>query len=540
MDAVAPPAGPWIHGDAAGIRSRSRVLVAALVASVLVHAALLVSTTLAPVVPRSPPAIQVNEATPVEVVLEGASVEMRTPSAGVSLPLEALQPATSEDGTSAPPVPANDTAAADDPPPATAPVADAGPASSPAASPPPASEASAASEADLPAAPRAALIAASPPPPAADVPDSATAIPDAAPSAPSVASAGVSAAPPPPVATAGGDEPAAAMAAAPADMPVVVASVAPNAIASAPEPAVAQLSAPERPASPDPVAPAAAAVAAPRSAPEPVPLPAEPARVEPAARSDPAPTTLALAAPPASLAPSDPGRAVEGAIGALDCARVSARVDLLAGRVVLAGHVRSGDDRARLAAQLGTLPGIRSVESGGLSLVGEPYCRVLSLLGRPEFKRSAEQRGDLLTVGAANGPGNRHAVGGEPLELTLSAPEFDAFLYVDHFSANGRVAHLLPTDRLDNMFKANTGFRLGPASPLGRKAVIGPPYGLDVVLVVGSSEAIFVRARPPTEDAAAYLAAMDARLQALRGDGVKPRIEYAYYLVTTSPPPGGH
>lgn len=245
-----------------------------------------------------------------------------------------------------------------------------------------------------------------------------------------------------------------------------------------------------------------------------------------------------MVAPPASIVPSDPRRGVEDALQSLDCAHVSAKVDLLGGTVTLSGHARSGDDRARLATTIAALPGIRRVDTAAVSVVGEPYCRVLTFLARPEFQRSTEQRGDLLTLGATSGPGTRRAIGGETLAFTMSAPEFDAFLYVDHFSADGRVTHLLPTDRPDNIFKKDAVFRLGAASPLGRKAVVGPPYGLDVVVVVASSEPIFVRPRPASEDANPYLAALDGRLRGMAEQGIRPRLEYAYYLVSTSAPPG--
>jgi hypothetical protein len=264
----------------------------------------------------------------------------------------------------------------------------------------------------------------------------------------------------------------------------------------------------------------------------------EPARPNSAApRAPPAdpPTSLAVVAPPAILRPLDPTQAVEAALGNLECARIAAKVDPLVGTVSLKGHARSEADRLRLAREIGALAGVQRVDDAELRVLGEPYCRLLAFLDRPEFKRSTEQRQDLSTVGATNQPGMQRIAGGEPLQLTLSSPEFDSFLYVDHFSADGKVTHLLPTDRPDNFLKADTVFRLGPGER-GRRAIAVPPYGLDVIVVLASSERLFVPPRPITEEAAGYLALLDERIRALKASRLPLRYEYAYYLVQTEPP----
>ncbi|MDB5511134.1 MAG: hypothetical protein JWR08_617, partial [Enterovirga sp.] len=244
---------------------------------------------------------------------------------------------------------------------------------------------------------------------------------------------------------------------------------------------------------------------------------------------------LAAALPLSDLRPRDPRDEIEATLKSFECARVSAAFDPGSGSVVLKGHLRSASDRGRMADRIASLAGVDKVDGSGLSVVGEPYCRVLAFLDRPAFQRSTEQKHDLAVVGTTNQPGLKRLAGGEALSLGLGAPEFDSYLYVDHFSVDGRVTHLLPTDRPDNFFKADTGFRLGPGG-YGRRAIASPPYGLDLVVVVAASEPLLVRPRPIQEDAAPYLALLNERVRALEASSLKLRVEYAYYLVATEPP----
>lgn len=250
------------------------------------------------------------------------------------------------------------------------------------------------------------------------------------------------------------------------------------------------------------------------------------------------PPPSATATPlPVSIRPgeADAAAAVAALLRGFDCTRVQASLDPRDGSVALTGHAPTPLVRDRLTAAVSAVPGVRRVDGGGLGLLGEPYCRVLAFLDRSAVQRSAEQRGDLSSVGAPGAPATRRLTGGDALDLSLSAPDFDSHLYVDYFSADGRVVHLLPSERADNVFQAHAAFRLGQGGR-GRTGTVGPPYGVDVVMVVAVSERLFPEPRPVAEDAAGYLAALRERIEAVRASGRPWRSEYAYQVLLTSPP----
>jgi hypothetical protein len=230
----------------------------------------------------------------------------------------------------------------------------------------------------------------------------------------------------------------------------------------------------------------------------------------------------------------DPQKEIETSLGTFDCARINARWDTSNGQLAVSGHVRSEADRRKLVEIVSPVPGVERIDASGVRVVGEPYCRLLAFLSRPELNRSEDQRHDMAVLGTAAQAGISHYSAGTALQLTLAAPEFDSYIYVDYFSSDGRVYHLLPTEKPDNRFKADERVSVGGDQGRGRRAVVGAPFGLDVVVAIASSEALFVRPRPPAEAAADYLAALDTRIRQLRESGLKPRLEYAYYLTYTT------
>jgi hypothetical protein len=242
---------------------------------------------------------------------------------------------------------------------------------------------------------------------------------------------------------------------------------------------------------------------------------------------------LALLAPspPAPAPAADPRAGIRQILDGLDCARVQARID---GDVVhLGGHTRSAADRLRLERAISGVAGVRRVDAGDLRVLGDPYCRILGFLARPGLTRSSDQHDDLAAIGDPAEAGVKRFKGGMPLALGFSAPEYDSFVYVDYFSADGSVAHLLPAGAPgDNHLAPNQKLLIGQGGR-GLQAVIGPPYGLDVVVALASSAPLPFGSRPVSEDGAAYLAALETATASLRHRHPATRIEYAYFLIYT-------
>jgi hypothetical protein len=228
----------------------------------------------------------------------------------------------------------------------------------------------------------------------------------------------------------------------------------------------------------------------------------------------------------------DPERSIEEITSGFGCARLSAHYSLASSEVDLSGHVRSTADHDSVLALLTQVPGVDKIESSDLRIVGEPYCELLGLLNRPEFKRSPAQRANLLDVGTDQ-TGAISVEPGTRLEFAFLAPDFPNHMYVDYFLGNGRVYHLLPVESTTgNQFLPGTTFRIG-GDGAGRHLRFAPPLGIDVILSIGSSAQLLSEARPRVEAASDYLRALTTAINTLTKRGEPLQLEYFYYIVDT-------
>lgn len=253
----------------------------------------------------------------------------------------------------------------------------------------------------------------------------------------------------------------------------------------------------------------------------------------PAVRPLDADNTVAVIPPPTGPEPVDPDARIDALLKGLKCARVESAYALRGGNVELSGHVKTDADRGDLLAQIAQIPGVKTITDANLYIVGEPYCDVLTLLARAD--RSREQRGDIKEIGNPAQAGVMRLTRGEPVKLQLKAPDFAAFLYVDYFSSDGKVFHLVPNrDYGDGPFTPGERFGLGNPGDPGPQVRVAPPFGLDMIVALGSSERLFTEPRPPAEDAHAYLAALAATIDRVKQDNPQLKLEYAYHLIFTS------
>jgi hypothetical protein len=235
----------------------------------------------------------------------------------------------------------------------------------------------------------------------------------------------------------------------------------------------------------------------------------------------------------------DPDSEIEAVVRSYGCARVSALYEINGGSVTLSGHLRSPADRDELLERLVQVPGVSRVEASDVHIIGDPYCRVLAFLGRPEFVRSDEQHADISAIGDPVQASVDRFDAGTPLELQMIAPDFPSYIYVDYFAVDGNVYHLLPTADLEEArFAPDEQFGLGGRYERGLKVTIAPPFGLDLILAIGSSEPLFEEVRPTVEDAANYLAALGTAIDETQAENPGLRLEYAYHLIYTGPAPG--
>jgi hypothetical protein len=251
--------------------------------------------------------------------------------------------------------------------------------------------------------------------------------------------------------------------------------------------------------------------------------------------SDDKTEVAAVVAPPRPDALAiDPAQEIETVVTGYGCARINAHYEI-SGELSISGHLQSAADRANMLAALAAIPGVHDIDHSGVYVVGDPYCRVFSFLDRPDFTLSDKQKQSIKAFGNPSQEGVQEYAPGETLDLTLGSPDVPSYVYVDIFSSNGKVTHLLPAkDVAEARFAGPQSFYVGRRGR-GRDAPLGDTPGLKVVTAIGSSELLFPQPRFVLEDATQYLDALGAAVGALKQRGVELHLEYAYWLIYINP-----
>ncbi len=169
----------------------------------------------------------------------------------------------------------------------------------------------------------------------------------------------------------------------------------------------------------------------------------------------------------------------------------------------LRGHLPQRADIERLRAAVMAIPGIRNV-AFDLSLMARPYCEVAGVL-RP-YRGRHPQDGPRIGLTA------KMVYTGERLPVGVSVPNFDSYIYIDYYAAEGQVLHLLPNDLdLFNLRPARNRFVLGKP-PLKTCWNLSGAAGRQLVTLIAAAKPLFRAARPQTESARAYLGALKSAL----------------------------
>ncbi len=95
-------------------------------------------------------------------------------------------------------------------------------------------------------------------------------------------------------------------------------------------------------------------------------------------------------------------------------------------------------------------------------------------------------------------------VDGDYLRVTVTAPAFDSFLYVDYYTREGYVVHLFPNGlESDNRMAAGARRQLGDPQGGGRFWRIGAPFGHELIVATASSIPMLRERRPQEAERAA-------------------------------------
>ena len=182
-------------------------------------------------------------------------------------------------------------------------------------------------------------------------------------------------------------------------------------------------------------------------------------------------------------------------------------------------------DKQILGNKFSMLAGTGQVDLSGIDTVNKQQCAVLDILsGYWRINQSMKHR---LSV-VSNKAGNLY-MEGDNLVLKITTPDYDSFIYVDYYSVDGGVAHMVPSTR----FRANEAPALYNATigDLG-EWTIARPFGTELITVMTTSEPLFIIRREEYEPRKNYLSDLEKRLTKLESKG-NTRINADFILIRT-------
>lgn len=231
-----------------------------------------------------------------------------------------------------------------------------------------------------------------------------------------------------------------------------------------------------------------------------------------------------------------PRDALTALLTSLPCARLQAEFNPQTGSLDLRGHIpdpaMKGPVLAALQAQLGSAITVNDA----MLILPRPQCGALSGIADVGLPQSQDQNTNPRLIGDDAQARAYDYTAGQTLVLDLAAPDYDAYLYVDYFVADGTVIHLVPNDTVPLRLRpAKSALRVGApdADEPFLNITIGPPYGQEIAAAFAASAPLYDGTRPLSEPAAPYLEFLKTRVAAARAANPAFKGEWVYFFVST-------
>ena len=228
---------------------------------------------------------------------------------------------------------------------------------------------------------------------------------------------------------------------------------------------------------------------------------------------------------------------VAGLLAQVPCSRMQVAFDSETATLQVNGHIPEDDLRAPVLAALQAQMGANITVSDNILILPRPQCGALSGIANVGLPQSTDQITNPLVIGD-----DAHArvfdfAKGDLLSLDMTAPDYDAFIYLDYFDADGMVLHLEPNEYAPlRQAKAQAAQQIGAKTmqDAGLKLVIGPPYGQEIAVAFAASEPLYEGLRPIQEPAAEYLEWLQKQVANVRANNPDFKGEWVYFFVSTS------
>ena len=226
---------------------------------------------------------------------------------------------------------------------------------------------------------------------------------------------------------------------------------------------------------------------------------------------------------------------IGAALAQFPCSRLQAAFQPESGGLEIRGHVPTEDMKGAVVGMLGNAVGDSIPVGGSVLVLPQPQCGVLDSVEGLGVPQSRDQIDDPLVIGEEAQARIEQYEDGSPMLMRLQAADFDSYIYIDYYDADGNVIHLLPNEyRGENRFAADTPFMIGEERS-GFTIKAAPPFGQDIAVVLASTAPLYDGVRPLVERAVDYLPWLHARVQAFRDADPGFRGEWAYLFVITGP-----
>ncbi|SDE66103.1 type IV / VI secretion system protein, DotU family [Variovorax sp. CF079] len=191
------------------------------------------------------------------------------------------------------------------------------------------------------------------------------------------------------------------------------------------------------------------------------------------------------------------------------------------GATRVSGFVSLPEDMARVEREVRAMPGV-SAASFQLQLRVWPHCEVVAIL-KPYQARNRDKRYGLKV--AALSAQNGRLREGDLVLVQATNADYDGYLWVDYFTADGAVMHL-------NAGRGQARLRAGESVELGRDIpsswLVSPPFGTVLVTALSSPVPFNETAdRPPFELASPYLQRLRESLAANEAGG-RPIADFVF------------
>lgn len=237
-------------------------------------------------------------------------------------------------------------------------------------------------------------------------------------------------------------------------------------------------------------------------------------------------------------AAGDPLRdGVAGILAAVPCSRLQVMFDPETATLNLRGHLPETGLRAPVLAALQAQMGADIQVSDQMKILPRPQCGALAGISAVGLPQSTDQITNPLLIGSDTHARVLNYAGGERMFFDLTAPDYDAYVYVDYFDAGGSVLHLSPNEVAPlTLTPAQQPLRVGAKTDqdIGLQITVGPPYGQEIAVAFAASHPLYRGQRPISEEAAPYLSWLSDRVSNARAAHPDFKGEWVYFFVATA------